>query len=135
MKKLLIFAILSIMSHASYSEVISLDCSGYPLQIRTFPNSIRPNVYVNDKNLNRVEDGWTYKLGKFELTNSRIEFIEFMIPPEKHKHDWVHPQTHYKISRLTGSLEMYRKELNGDGAVINEHGYPAEKCISTKQKF
>lgn len=135
MKKITLFVILSFMSHFSYGEVISLNCSGYPIKITTFPNSLKTTVHVNGKNLDRIEDGWTWKIKKFELTDSKIEFTESMIPPSNHKHDWVNPQTHYKINRITGSLEMYRRELNGDGRVLSEHGYPIDTCISMKQKF
>ena len=135
MTKVTLFVILSFISHVSYGEVISLECSGYPIKVTTFPDSLKTTVYVNDKNLNRVEDGWTWKLQGFEITDSKIEFTESMNPPSNHRHDWVNPQTHYKINRLTGSLEMYRKELNGDGKVLSEHGYPIDKCTSIKRKF
>lgn len=127
--------LLCLLAKITYSEVIRINCSGYPLEISTFPSSLKTTVIVNNKNLNRVESGWTHKLEELEITNTRITFTETMNPPKKHRHEWINTRTYYEINRLSGSLFIQTKEYNFGGELLNQRTYPIDNCISAKTKF
>jgi hypothetical protein len=134
MKKILLLFLF--ISGTVYGEVINLDCDGSRIYtITTPPNSLINKVYIDNKDLDRVDKvyGWIYKLQNFKLTNHSIEFEESMKSTTSDANHYT--ITTHKFNRMSGvlNIRMVTTFFDSGKSTINHYG--PINCFSLRPKF
>ena len=134
MKKYLFLILL--FSGTVYAEVINLDCDTRGVYtISTFPNSLTNKVYIDDKDIDRIDTvyGWKYKLQNLKITKNFIEFEESMnstTPNANHSTITTH-----KFDRISGNLNIRFVTTFFDSGKSDTSNHGPFNCVSVRRKF
>ena len=134
MKKYLLLILL--FSGTVFGEVINLECDRTRIYtITTLPNSLTNKVYINNKDLDRVDRdlGWVYKLQNFKLSNNLIEFEESMKSTTPDANHFT--ITNHKFDRISGVLNIRSVTTFFDTGKSSTNYYGPINCVSVRPKF